>query len=169
MHRPQAATSRRTILGIVLAGGLAGSLAAQPAPRAGPTLTPAEAAARLEKAGEDPLRLLELVPLLGDKEAARARQEVKALLLKRKPIADPEELDKLARDVARALPAAARSPAEVRELLGPPREVLRQVLYRRSVEQWHYDTPLTLCVVLTASKGQAPRVQTVRLPRAAKP
>ena len=99
----------------------------------------------------------------------RALPEVKALLQERKPIAGPEELDLLTRGVARALPAAARSPEELRELLGPPREVLRQVLYRRAVEQWHYDSPLSLCVVLTARKGQPARVQTVQVPGAAKP
>jgi len=109
------------------------------------------------------------VPLLEGKEAARVRQEVKALLQERKSIAGPEELERLTRGVARTLPAAARSPAEAREVLGPPREVLRQVLYRRSVEQWHYDSPLSLCVVLITPKGQPPRVQTVLVPGAGKP
>src|SRR5262245_10251994 len=113
MHQHQTALNRMTGLGLVLAGWLTGGLAAQPPTPAGPNLTPAEAAARLELAGRDPLLLLEVVPLLGDKEAARVRQEVKALLLERKPIAGPEELDRLTRGVARALPAAARSVTEV--------------------------------------------------------
>jgi hypothetical protein len=156
-------------MALVLCGALVCDLwADEPAP-ARPGLTAEEVAARVEKAGKDPAALLELVPLVGSRQAARVREQVKALLADRKRIASPEELDLLTRQVARALPGAARSPAEVRELLGPPQQILRQVLYRRYVEQWHYDTPLTLCVVLHALKGQEPRVQTVLLPGAAKP
>jgi hypothetical protein len=148
---------------------MVGGLPGQPPAPVGAKLTPAEASVRLEKAGEDPVLLLELVPLLAEKEASGVRQQVKGLLLKRKQIAGPEELEKLAEGVARALPAAARSPAEVRQVLGTPREVLRQVLYRRALEQWHYDTPLSLCVMFAAARGQPARVQTVQVPGGAKP
>jgi hypothetical protein len=31
--------------------------------------------------------------------------------------------------------------AEVREILGPPRRISRQILFRRHLEQWHFDDP----------------------------
>ena len=64
---------------------------------------------------------------------------------------------------------AARTQAEVTEVLGERKRISRQVLYRRSIEQWHYDTPLSLCVVLEAAKGQIPRVQNVLVPGVTKP
>jgi hypothetical protein len=160
---------RRALAAVALCGGLACVLPAQPPGPGGPKLTAEETAARLEKAGSDPVALLELVPLLGEKEAVRIRQRIHALLLEQKPLAGPEEVDELRRRLARGLPVAARTPVAVRELLGPPRLVLRQVLYRRYVEQWHYDTPLTLCVVLEGVKGQGPQVQNVLVPGAGKP
>jgi hypothetical protein len=155
-------------LAAALFGCLACTLPAQPP--AGPKLTWDEVTVRLEKAGNDPVALLELVPLVREKDAARMRQRINALLRERKQIAGPEEAGGLMRRFAHRLPAAARTPAEVRELLGSPRQVLRQVLYRRSIEQWHYDTtPLPLCVVLEGVKGQIPRVQTVLVPGVSKP
>ena len=160
---------RPALAAAALCGWLACALPAQPPVPAGPKLTAEEAAARLEKAGNDPVALVELVPLLGEKEAARIRRRVKVLLLERKQLAGPEEPSGLMRRLAHSLPAAARAPEEVRELLGSPRLVLRQVLYRRSIEQWHYDTPLPLCVVLEGVKGQIPRVQNVLVPGVTKP
>ncbi len=153
------------ILSCVLVLGLRAQEAA-PAPAG---LTAEEVAARLEKAGKDAAAVVELIPLVDARQAARLRELVRTLLAERKQIAGPGEPDLLTRRLARALPGAARTPAEVRELLGPPKQILRQVLYRRYVEQWHYDTPLTLCVVLHAQKGQEARVQTVLLPGASKP
>jgi hypothetical protein len=125
--------------------------------------------ARMDRVGRDPAAVLELIPLVEPKHAARLREQVKALLADRKQIAGPDEPDLLTRRVARALVAAARSPTEVSAVLGPPKQVLRQVLYRRCMEQWHYETPLTLCVVFVAIKGQEPRVQGVLLSGRAKP
>ena len=158
---------RPALAAAALCGWLACALAAQPPP--GPKLTADEVAVRVEKAGNDPLALLELVPLVKEKDAARIRQRINALLLERKRFAGPEEANDLMRRLVRRLPAAAQTPTEVRELLGAPRLVLRQVLYRRVIEQWHYDTPLSLCVVLEAIKGQMPRVQAVLAPSANKP
>jgi hypothetical protein len=143
------------------------SAAAQESP--GPRLTAEEVAARRERAGNDPVALLELVALVGETEARGLRQQLKTLLADRKQIAGPEEQERLLRGVARVLPAAARTPAALRELLGPPRQVLRQVLYRRYREQWHYDTPLSVCVVLEGARGQEARVRTVLVPGGAKP
>jgi hypothetical protein len=154
----------RPTLAAALCGWLACAPAALPPVSGGQKLTAEEAAARQKKAGNDPVALLELIPLVGAKDAARMRGRINALLLERKPVAGPEEPDGPIRRIVRGLRGAARTPAEVRELLGPPRQVLRQVLYRRCVEQWHYDTPLTLCVVLVGVKGQIPRVQNIFVP-----
>jgi hypothetical protein len=57
---------------------------------------------------------------------------------------------------------------EVRPLLGPPKRVARQVLFRRYIEQWTYDRPLALCINFNCIKGQEPHVLSVHelgLPR----
>jgi hypothetical protein len=37
--------------------------------------------------------------------------------------------------------AIGMTQAEVREILGPPRRISRQILFRRHLEQWHFDDP----------------------------
>ncbi len=161
---------RRTVFGVaLLLGAWAAWLHAEPSDGAGLKLTAQEVAVRREKAGDDPVQLLDLAGLADAKDAARLREQVKQLLLDRKRVAGPEELDALARRLAVVLPTATRSPAEVQEVLGPPRSTARQILYRRYVEQWHYDSPLSLCVVFDARKGQEPRLQTVHVTGAGKP
>jgi hypothetical protein len=133
-----------------------------------PKLTPQEAAARIEQAGKDPSLLLEVAALADDKEAKTIRQQVKGLLRERKRAA-PEDLDKLARRLTSVLPLAARTPKEIEEVLGPPAQTARQILYRRYLEQWHYEEPLPLCVVFDCLKGQEPRLLNVLLVPAGKP
>jgi hypothetical protein len=53
------------------------------------------------------------------------------------------------------------SQAEVRELLGPPRHVARQILYRRYLEQWLYDAPNAVRVEFDCVRGKAPQILTV--------
>lgn len=50
-----------------------------------------------------------------------------------------------------------QTPAEVRQHLGPPVRVSRQILLRRHLEQWAYDTP-PLRVELNALPGEEPSV-----------
>ena len=152
-----------------LAAALSGACAQPVAAQSGPRLTAPELAARLEKAGKDPVALLELVPLVAGKEGRGLRRQAKALLADRQVTSSPQERERLLRGLARVLPAAARTPAELRELLGPPRQVLRQVLYRRYREQWHYDTPLSYGVVIEGAKGQEARVHGVLVPVTARP
>jgi len=47
---------------------------------------------------------------------------------------------------------------EVRQLLGTPKRVARQVLFRRYIEQWTYERPRSLCVNFNCIKGQEPHV-----------
>jgi hypothetical protein len=131
------------------------------APAQAPRLTPDELTAREAKAGQDPVQVLLLVPLAEANSASRLRQRVAQLLEGNKRSATAAELDAVAGRVARVLPACLRTPAEVRETLGPPCRVSRQVLHNRYLEQWLYDSPLSLCVVLECRKGQDPNVQTV--------
>jgi hypothetical protein len=50
------------------------------------------------------------------------------------------------------------TPADVRQLLGPPHRVARQILYHRYLEQWVYDTPGTPQIEFDNSRGQATRL-----------
>lgn len=59
--------------------------------------------------------------------------------------------------------------AEVRRLLGPPSRIARQVLYRRCLEQWIYDDPISVRIGFDCLPGQEPHVQTVQAPTAEKP
>jgi len=85
------------------------------------------------------------------------------------------QADQARGDEARRLRAEATRrlldlpPARVRELLGPPKSVARQILYRRYLEQWTYDQPAALRVVFHCPKGQEPRLKEVRWVRPEKP
>src|SRR5262249_48869268 len=71
--------------------------------------------------------------------------------------------------VAGALAAQEPSPpvqrgqtaAEVRQRLGPPVRVSRQILFRRPLEQWHYDAPRPLRVEFNCVRGEEPYVCSV--------
>jgi hypothetical protein len=53
-------------------------------------------------------------------------------------------------------------PAEARQVLGAPFRVARQILYHRYLEQWAYETPGAPRVEFDCSRGQAPRLTSVR-------
>lgn len=48
--------------------------------------------------------------------------------------------------------------AEVRQRLGPPARVSRQLLFRRHIDQWHYDVPQPLRVEFNCVRGEEPYV-----------
>jgi hypothetical protein len=48
------------------------------------------------------------------------------------------------------------SPDEVREVLGPPRRVARQLLYHRYLEQWLYEAPGSPRLTFDCRRGQVP-------------
>jgi len=54
------------------------------------------------------------------------------------------------------------SAAEVRDRLGPPERVSRQISYHRHIEQWIYPAPLNLRIDFRCLPGQEARVQNVR-------
>jgi hypothetical protein len=95
---------------------------------------------------------------------ARAPQEakspaLKALLLQADQ-ADGAKARRLRAEVTRQL--LDLPPARVRNLLGPPKGIGRQILYRRYLEQWTYDRPVAFGVVFEGLKGQEPRLRAVR-------
>jgi hypothetical protein len=134
----------------------ASGLAAEPL-----RLTPDELAVRQAKAGKDPIALLRLTPF-ADKDAARnLRRRVRELLTARTADATPADLQALTARMAAVLPEVIHSPAEAREILGPPHQVSRQVLYRRYLEEWTYERPLPLSLVFSRRTGELPRLQAV--------
>jgi hypothetical protein len=56
-----------------------------------------------------------------------------------------------------------RTQPEIANLLGPPKRKTRQILYRRYLEQWIYDSPVPWCVTFNCPRGQDPVVLTVHL------
>lgn len=54
------------------------------------------------------------------------------------------------------------TPEQVRNLLGPPTRVARQILYHRYFEQWFYDRPFNVRVEFECRRGQEPQIQSVR-------
>jgi hypothetical protein len=63
---------------------------------------------------------------------------------------------------------AGMTPTEVRDLVGPPARVARQILYGRYLEQWAYDKPYRAWIEFNCVKGQKPFVLAVHA-GAAKP
>jgi hypothetical protein len=149
MHR----VARTAGVWLLAAAGLtlAPAVWADPAPA---RLTAAELAARERDVGNDPVGLLLLSRLADEAAARRLRRKVFMVLDGQRQSATPAELDALAARLARRLPEAAHTPADVKEVLGKPTQVARQVLYRRYLEQWTYDSPVRLCVVFDCVKGQ---------------
>jgi hypothetical protein len=113
-----------------------------------------ELSVRVQAAGDDPVRLLELCPLADDTAASGLRVRVHHLLVK---AAAADCLD-LARKAAPYVAAAARTPQEVRQLLGDPEKLSRQVVYRRYLEQWSYQQPLPLCLLWSVARGENARL-----------
>ncbi len=61
------------------------------------------------------------------------------------------------------------TPHEVRALLGPPKRISYQILYRRCIIQWAYDNPGPCWIDFNCLKGQEPYVLTVQSSPSAKP
>jgi hypothetical protein len=55
------------------------------------------------------------------------------------------------------------TPGEVKKILGPPRSISRVVLWRRHLEQWHYDAPVRV-VEFNCVRGEAPVVSSIQIP-----
>ena len=59
--------------------------------------------------------------------------------------------------------------AELIDLHGKPQKIVRQILFRRHVEQWTYTEPISVRVELQALRGQEARVVSVHSLRSKKP
>ncbi len=59
--------------------------------------------------------------------------------------------------------------AQVRQFLGPPNHVARQILYRRYLEQWVYDGPNPVRIEFDCVRGNKPQIITVHAPTAGLP
>jgi hypothetical protein len=139
---------------LILVAALAGASASAAPLTVPPQLSAGEVAERERDLANNPVGLLLLSGLAPEPAARRLRQQVFLLLKEQRQTATKADLDLLAMRMARALPASAHSAAAVREVLGPPVQIARQVLYRRHLEQWIYDHPVPLCVVFDCLKGQ---------------
>jgi hypothetical protein len=64
---------------------------------------------------------------------------------------------------------AGMTPKVVRNLMGRPPRIARQILYRRFLEQWSYDTPNPVWIDFNCVKGQEPIVLAVHRPGGDKP
>jgi hypothetical protein len=62
-------------------------------------------------------------------------------------------------DLARLHPGMSQD--EVRRLLGPPKRVARQILYRRYLEQWVYEGPNAVRIEFDCVRGKEPQILTV--------
>lgn len=126
-----------------------------------PRLSSDELAIRKRMAGNDPVQLLLLTPAANEADAKRLRAEINLILRQFRPTVDGEAVFQLSKRFAESVPRTA-SPLEVQELLGIAKSSSRQILYRRYIEQWVYDSPLTLSVVFEHPKGQEPHLYLVR-------
>ena len=64
--------------------------------------------------------------------------------------------DESVRDLAKL--CSGMTPEQVRELVGAPRRIARQILYHRYREQWIYEVPLPLRLTFECRRGQKPRL-----------
>jgi hypothetical protein len=123
-------------------------------------LSPKELDERQNQADNDPVQILELCPL-ADEIAAKKLRVLAGKLLQEAAAADRPEL---ARKVALVLADAVRTadaPEAVRDILGAPQKISRQVIYRRCLEQWIYHHPVPLCVAWSIAHGMRPSVYSV--------
>ncbi len=50
------------------------------------------------------------------------------------------------------------TPEQVRQLVGAPRQIARQILYHRYREQWIYDTAVPVRITFDCPRGQNPQL-----------
>ena len=51
---------------------------------------------------------------------------------------------------------------QVRQMLGPPQRIARQILYHRHLEQWLYDKPHLLRLEFDCPRGREGRLTTIQ-------
>jgi hypothetical protein len=50
------------------------------------------------------------------------------------------------------------TPEQVRQLVGAPKQIARQILYHRYREQWIYDPPISVRLTFDCRRGQKPQL-----------
>lgn len=76
----------------------------------------------------------------------------------------PEDAPAANRGVSKGMPAS-----KVIEIVGQPRRIARQILFRSHVEQWSYEEPIDLRIELRGVRGQEAQVVSVHSLRSKKP
>ncbi len=111
------------------------------------------------------LALSALVLLLASLSQAAGQPPPEALpsFAPDRPLTDAERTDRL-KHVQPGM-----SPAQVRQLLGPPGRTARQILYHRAYEQWLYETPFAVRLEFEHVRGQEPHLLSVQPVGAGKP
>ena len=66
---------------------------------------------------------------------------------------DKEEAGRLLTKLERGM-----TPQQVRDAIGPPRRISRQILYHRYLEQWYYDSPVPFRLTFDCPRGQKPQL-----------
>lgn len=62
------------------------------------------------------------------------------------------------------------TPEQVRQLVGAPKQIARQIFYHRYREQWIYDVPLSVRLTFDCRRGQKPQLLSPpELPRKSEP
>ncbi len=137
--------------------------------RKSPLLSLEDLASREKQAGDDPAKLLDLAPLAEVKEGRRLLHKVFKVLLKNPQPA--QAISPLRSRCAELLSRLANNPEEVKEVLDAafPKQIARQIFYRRYREQWIFDHPFRMTVVFDGVKGKDLRLQSVQLPPAGGP
>jgi hypothetical protein len=82
------------------------------------------------------------------------------LIAAERPAVEPNKPEVEVKDKAAALQPGMTA-AQVRELLGPPKRIAREILYARYVEQWTYDNP-AVRIEFEWRKGKEKQIQTVQ-------
>jgi len=86
---------------------------------------------------------------------------VLALILLRSGVAGfPNRVDRVPADLMRSFAKLkpGMSPDQVREIVGPPKQIARQILYHRYREQWVYESTTPLRLTFDWPRGQLPQL-----------
>jgi len=80
------------------------------------------------------------------------------LFIWRLPITDRGFAAEETRGQAFAKLERGMTPEQVRERVGEPRRIARQILYHRHLEQWIYDSPFPARIQFDCPRGQMPQL-----------
>ena len=109
------------------------------------------------------IQYLKTAETSGPKEARECFQKALRILEKTKELTEAERIE-LVSKLADALQDFRPTLDDVVWLMGPTarKRVARQVLYRRYLEHWTFESPVQLWITLDYRKGQDPIVRMIR-------